>query len=349
MLRTGYDYVIGNRTTDMFAVMAKQDGVVKSVNKHAIVVEYKDGKTKAVSLGRQFGKAEGSVYPHDVVTPLKEGDKFVKGDCIAYNTGFFEQDFLDPSKIVMKTAVMARVALMESPLTHEDSSAISSSLADKLTTKTTKVKSFTINFQQEVRNVVKVGDKVTPTSVLLLIEDEITSGTGTFNEQDLEVLTRLSKLAPKAKYHGTIDKIEVLYNGDKEDMSVSLRSLVEQSDKELATQCKSSGKPVVNGRVNSDYRVKGTPLTLDKAEIKIYLTVSNSPGVGDKAVFGLQLKSTHAATFGYRITDENGEAVDAIFGARSCANRIVESPYLIGTTSTLLKVFAKKMIEAYRK
>ena len=81
MLRTGYEYAIGNRTSDMFAYTAKQDGKVISINEHGVIVEYVDGTRKGVNLGRQYGKAEGSVYPHDVVSAVKENQKFKNWNC----------------------------------------------------------------------------------------------------------------------------------------------------------------------------------------------------------------------------------------------------------------------------
>ena len=49
----------------------------------------------------------------------------------------------------------------------------------------------------------------------------------------------------------------------------------------MSNICRSSGKSVISGRVNNEYRVDGTPLTLDKAEIKIYITIETDSGVGD--------------------------------------------------------------------
>ena len=39
---------------------------------------------------------------------------------------------------------------------------------------------------------------------------------------------------------------------------------------------------------------------------------------------------------------ENGDVIDVVFGQKSIVNRIVNSPAMIGTTNTLLKVIAKK-------
>jgi hypothetical protein len=114
----------------------------------------------------------------------------------------------------------------------------------------------------------------------MVVEDEITSG-GKFDADTLEVLHKLSNFSPKSSYNGTLDKIEVFYHGDKEDMSGTLRKLADASDKRLSLECKSSGKPVVTGAVNEEYRVSGTPLSLDRAEIRFYITIVTGVSPGD--------------------------------------------------------------------
>ena len=50
----------------------------------------------------------------------------------------------------------------------------------------------------------------------------------------------------------------------------------------------------------------------------------------------------------YDMHTETGEKIDAVFGWRSVANRIVTSPTVMGTTNTLLKLIGKKAVEIYR-
>jgi hypothetical protein len=332
----------------MFAVTAQKTGKIISKNEHGIIIEYADGEKKGITLGRVYGKAEGSTYPHDIVTPLDVNDKFVKGDILAYNTGFFEPDFLEPKRVVMKSSMSVKVALYESNQTIEDSSTISKNLSEKLKAKTTKVKSLTVNFKQNIINAVKPGQKVNPKDLLMIIEDEITSSTDIFDEKSLSVLKKLSNQAPKASYLGTVDKIEVFYHGDKADMTSSLKALADKSDKLLADIAKASNKPVVTGEVTDDYRVSGVPLTLDKAEIKVYITIETTAGVGDKGVFANQLKSVFGEVMDYTMTSERGENIDAVFSYRGICKRIVLSPNLMGTTTTLLKLVAKKAVELYK-
>lgn len=333
----------------MFAFYAKQDGKVIGLNETGVIVEYKDGTQKGVSLGRSYGKAEGSVYPHDIISTVKAGQTFKKGDPIAYNTGFFEPDFFDPKQIVFKTTLSAKVALLESNQTHEDSSAISIHLGERTRAKTTHVRSFTLEFTQGLLNVVKIGDEVGPKSSLMIIVDEITSSSAAFDQKSLEVLQKLSNQSPKANYLGIIDKIEVLYHGDKKDMSSSLKLLTDRSDRVLGESCRSTGKPIVTGQVNDDYRVAGVPLTLDKCEIKIYITINTRSSSGDKLIFANQMKSVIGEVMDYDVHTEDGAKIDAMFGFRSVAARIVESPIIIGTTTTLLKKFAEIAVKMYRE
>ena len=146
---------------------------------------------------------------------------------------------------------------------------------------------------------------------------------------------------------GVVERIEVYYHGDKSDMTASLKKLADKSDSDLAVACRSTNKPVVTGAVTEEHRVKGNSLDIDTAEIRIYLTVKNGTGVGDKAVFGHQMKSTTAEVIPYRIHTESGEKVGAIFSYRSVANRGVLSPSIIGTTITLLDACTKKAVDIY--
>ena len=348
-IRTGYEHILPNRTTDMFAYTAKNDGKVISRNNKGIIVEYKDGTKRGVTLGRVYGKSEGSVYPHDITSPLSINDEFKKGDVIAYNTGFFEPDMLDPKNIIYKTSFTAKVALLESNQTYEDSSAMSSRLEEKLITKTTKVKSIVVNFNQNLLDVVEPNSSIRPNDILMVIEDEITSVTSAFDEASLQALKKLSNQTPLSKYDGVVDKIEVFYHGDKNDMSASLRNLADKSDRMMADVCRSSGKSIITGRVNNEYRVDGNPLILDKAEIKIYITIKTSAGVGDKVIYGNQAKSVIGEVMEYDIVTEDGIVVDALFGNTGFAARVINSPMEIGTTTSLLKHIAKKAVEIYEE
>jgi hypothetical protein len=241
-----------------------------------------------------------------------------------------------------------RVALLESPETYEDSSVISTNLAEKLITDTVKQRSIVLEFKQAIHKTAKIGDSTEMDSLLFLIEDELTNRTGMFDDESIDALKRLSDKSPKAKYKGDILDIVVYYNGDIEFMSESLKKLTIDSNTRLRNKAKSTNSPIYTGLVDSEYRVDGNPLQPDTLEVKIFIKVSNPMVSGDKVVFSHQLKSIVTVSDNPIIT-EDGDVVDAIFGARSVSARVVVSPFIIGTVTTLLREVTKQAIAIYKK
>lgn len=350
--RTGYDAKLVERCNDTFAAVAEKEGTVTEVNDYAITVTYKDGSTRQVEVGRKYGKSGGFMTSHDVITKLKVGDKLQKGDIIAYNKDFFTEDPMNPGKIAMKTATLARVALIEHPYTFEDSCAVTKRIAENTKVKTTVQKMVTVNFNQSIHKLAKPGTKVNIDDPLCFIEDSLTHDAGLFDENSINLLRNISQQAPRSAVNGIIDKVEILYNGDKEDMSESLLKLVNISDSKLIALNKSLGKKPMTGEVDETYRVDGNPLQLDTAVIIFTISGEQNIGVGDKLVLANQLKNTIGFVYEQspRIMSEDGgfgEEIDMLFGSNSVYNRIVNSPFLIGMMNTLLIEVSKKLATEY--
>jgi hypothetical protein len=347
-VRTGYEQVLAQRTGDLFAQAARFDGKVISKKSNAIVVQYEDGSTKSVELGRRYGAAAGLTIAHNVTTDMKEGEFFKKGDIIAYNDGFFEKDIFNPKNVVWKMGVTAKTVLYESTETHEDASSISKRLAEKLTTKVTKIKTVVVSFDQDVKNILQPGNVVEHRTILCTIEDAVTSNAGLFDEKTLDTLKLFSNQTPTAKTKGVLERIEVYYHGEKEDMSPSLRALSDTSDKMFASKQRALGKQVFTGSVDEGFRIDGDPLQMDTLAIRFYMTNDVPAGVGDKGVFTNQMKTVFSKVMDYEMKTESGAVIDAVFGQKSIDDRIVNSALSIGTTNTLLSVIGKKAVEIYK-
>lgn len=347
-VRTGYEQVLAQRTSDLFAYAARDKGKVISKKDNSIVIEYDNGETKSIELGRRFGNASGLTIAHEVISELKTGDVFNTGDIISYNTGFFEKDILNPKNVIWKMGITVKTALYESTQTHEDASSISKRLADKLKTKTTKVKNIVLTFDQEIRNLLNVGTKVEHETILCIIEDAITSGSNLFDVDSLNTLRAMSNQTPTAKVKGIIERIEVYYHGEKEDMSESLRAIANASDRDLVSRNRSLQRPIITGSVNDDFRIDGESLGLDCLVIRFYITSDISAGIGDKGVFCNQMKTVFSEVMDYKMTTESGAVIDAVFGQKSIDDRIVLSATVIGTTNTLLDIIGKKAVEIYK-
>lgn len=352
-LRTGYESVIAQRTSDLYAAAAKEDGKVISVSEHGIVVEYASGKKQGFEIGKRYGNAAGLTIPHEVIINARQGEpvlgmQFKRGDVLVYNKNFFEKDLLNPKNVVWKQGVLAKVVLMETTETLEDSSAISEKLAAKLNTHVTKVIPIVVPFEQSVSKLVKPGDRVNPEDILCIIEDAVTARAGLFTEESLDTLRILSNQSPQAKVKGVVERVEVFYHGEIEDMSESLASITTQSDKELAKRLKAVNKPVLTGAVDDAFRVDGESLPYNYLAIRVYVTSQVEMGEGDKGVFANQMKSVFGKKMVNEIRTEDGEVIDAVFGSKSIEDRIVLSPYLIGTTNVLLDLVAQAAVAAYR-
>ena len=81
--------------------------------------------------------------------------------------------------------------------------------------------------------------------------------------------------------------------------------------------------------------------------IKVTFASPVGTGVGDKAVFGNQMKTVVGRVIEGIHETENGDWYDSIFGCKSIQDRIVLSPLLLGTTNTLLRVIGEKAALEY--
>jgi hypothetical protein len=347
-LRTGYEQVLAHRVDDLFAYTAKEDGVVTAVSPKAITITYKDGLTRSVELGRRFGIVAGTTMPHTIESTLKEGDKVKKGDLVAFNSHYFEVDPHDPKQAIWKAGVMVKTAVLECADTLEDSSVISEETAAKMAAYTTKVREIVVKFDQSIHQLVSVGDDVEGESILCTIEDPFTANNTLFGDDSLNSLRLLSQYTPRAKYHGKVEKIEVYYNGETEDMSESLKAITQSSDKLRRQKAKELNETYTNGQVDASMHVDKRPLEMDHLVIKIYITGLQPASVGDKGVFGNQLKTIFGRVMSGKNETESGTKVDALFSYESIAARIVLSPEIMGTTNTLLRVISKRVADVYR-
>lgn len=340
-VRTGLEETLAHGVDDLFAHVAKQDGTVTALTPTSIELTYADNTKEYVELGKRFGISAGMTIPQVVKSNLKLNDKFKVGDITSYNESFFEPSIHDQTQVVWKAGVLARVCLAEGAYTIEDSSALTPTFAKRLGSEVTKTPWITLDFDQNITHMVGVGDHVDLDTILAVIEDDLFSDDKFFTEDSSDLLSKMSKMTPRAKTVGVIDKIEVVYNGDKEMMSDSLQELVARYDKERIRQSKRMGKEPLTGSVDQSQRINGAGLERNKVAIKFYISHLVGMDIGDKIIIGNQMKSV----LGYIITGtyetEDGEELDVFFGSTSAINRILRSHDINGTTATLLRVIGE--------
>lgn len=345
-IRTEYEYILPYRVSSLFCFIAEEDGKVTELTNKLITIEYTSGKVKAFSIGTVLGRAEGSIYTHNLVTDLKLNSKFNKNDYIYYNSSFFEKDWLDNKVLIPKMSRMVTVALSMTNNVYEDSSAISIDVSKQMSTPVVKEKSFVIEFTNNVINLLPENTHVEPNDILFTILDEHTDYTN-LEKNTIQMLQTLTNISPKAKLKGEILRYEVRYNGDIADMSPTLKKLVTKINKDMYDRTKGTEYEIKSGKVSSEYRVGGKNLLLDTLELKVYITTNISAGVGDKGVFSTQLKSVIADVYTHKVTTDSGDTIDAFFGYKSILNRITLSPLITGMLNRLLRLKSKTVADIY--
>ena len=347
-LRTGYEQVVAQRTTSIFASSAPMDGVVTKVGKFGMTVKYLDGTEESFPLGLRHGNATGVTYPHDLVTDLKEGDSFTVGDTISYNRKYFKPDRMTPGQVAWKAGVLATVAFIDNIDTLEDGCAISVDLAKKFTTQTTEVKTIVVRFDQLVHELIKVGDHVDLDSILCTIEDPETARNTLFDDASMDTLRRVSAMTPRAHVVGTVSRIECFYHGDFEDLNENLQVYARASDKERKRQAREAGEAAFDGQVDTSFRIRGQALDPDTMAIRIYIDHDVTAGVGDKGVVANQMKTIISRVYTGMNQTVSGMAIDIFFGTTSVEERIVNSPKDIATTNMGLSLLSKHLAAVAR-
>ena len=341
-VRTGYESVFPLRADDKYVTSATGDGVVDKITKDNVSIKYKTGKTVKYKLRSWTSKEEsGGSFEHKVVTNLKHKDKVVLGDTIVYENSFFEPDIFNPKRVIYRAGTTLTTVLMEDQQTYEDSGAISHKVTNRLSTNPTKVKSIVVDVKDNVYDMVNIGDTVDYSSILFSMLDSVTGDLDSMDAETKKLIKSIKTKSPKSKYNGKIVDIKILYNSELNEMSRTLKKLVNESDERLI---KVTNHP---GKVNASYSIQGKPLIAGKAEIKIYIKTLDNMGIGDKGIVSNQLKFTIGEVFNYDMITDSGDDIELVFSQRSVSARITNSSDLIGTTGMLLEKLTDKAIEVY--
>jgi hypothetical protein len=345
-LRTGYEAVIASRLPELFVITATQPGTITKVTDKLIQITYKDGKSKGWILGRFHGVADGERIAHDRVTDMAAGDTFTEGDVIAWNKAFFERDIFSKTNVVMKTGALAVTVLLENNDTLEDGSRIGPRLKKLLTTTITKQKTIMVDQDQVIQDLVKLDQVLEYNSVLCSILDPVDAE---IEKTDiaLAALGKLSQQNPKAKFSGKVTAIEVFYNANIDDLSPSLKAIVLADNKRRKKLKEETDDASMSetGFVKRPTFIGGEKLMPGKVIITINIDNDFEQGVGDKAVFGNQLKTIHGGELVGENTTEDGRDIDAFFGYRSVNDRIVNSPIMQGTVNATLRKATEMFFE----
>ena len=337
-IRTGYESIVPLVGSDQYAYCAKQEGTVLDVTDHIIVVEYKDKEQVKIKLKEWYTKEEGGMsYKHHIVTPLKKGDKFKEGHGIAYDKMFFGEDMLNPGGIALKTGMMFKTAFVESYSTYEDSYERTKDGGEILSTENMKIYTLRLDKSDVITDMPKVGD-------LLDVNDVIVSFGKDLGEGSVDsIITDIKSTTLQSTVKGEFRRFKVYYNCELSEASKPLRKLINASDKLLQAE---EDDPSINGRIDNTFSDSGIPVADDEIIIKIYIERHLPNSIGDKIIFGNQLKATLGEISNKKVMF-NGKPVHGYFATASTDARKVESPDKFGVLAEVLMVGTVQFLKIF--
>ena len=336
-IRTLEELAIAYRVGKPFTLMAEEDGEVTKLTKNLIEVTYLSGKKDSMEIGVWSTRPESNkAFKHLNVTDLKLGDKFSKNDPIAWNSSFFEKDWLFEGKLVYKMATFGNVGLSEEPGTYEDSSILSSAMHERVSTRVYDTRGFIFNGADRIESIPKVNDKLKPDTLLFTIVNPTVTDVN-LSKEVLQSLQEVKNNYAYAEKAGALDYVEAYYNCTIDELSLSFQELIK--DKNLVRTAK---------QVSNQYSVNGKPLAKGEIHIVFFISSSQLAGGGEKIVFANQLKSIVGDIVTYPMyTQKNKIPTDAFFGKISVENRVVNSAYIMGTNNIVLYMLGKEVAKLW--
>lgn len=348
-LRTSYDSIIAYRTSELYSSVSKKDGKVTGVDEYGLTVEYTDGTTDKFPLGYEIGKGAGEYHKHLKITDREVGYEFKAGEILAWNEMFFDRDMIDPTRVVWKSGGLARIAFGEDQFTFEDSIGITKGFSDVSTTPFLKPNDFKVEALQSIKLHVKVGDVVEYDQIICDIENPESAAFEGDDSGMFDGLDRLGIKQIKAKQSGKISKIEVIYNGDIEDWSDSLKAFIKKQDGIRAKSANYKKLTAKTGDVGGNTSVGKSKVYPGTAVVYIYIENTIKTTTADKFVVGNQMKGTVGFIYEHPIYTVDGREVDITFSLKSLLNRMVLSLRDKAVANEVNNVYTQRMISKYGK
>lgn len=286
-----------------FAFISKKNGVVKEIANDLMIVQYDDGTFDDIDLSEhpQKNTDGGFFMMNKMDTKLTVGSRFKANQILAFDKKVINDlDFFgDPC---VNVGTLARVAFESNGCVYEDSGYITDKFAHDFATSVTKQKRIILSKYANIKKIVKIGDSIQANDVLLAFddtEDEFSSQLlASFTEQMADMDEVIATSAPVvSKYTGRIKDIQITYTVPTDEMSESLRNLVNAYAKDASKREKTLAKymPVTDANTfvkssemtvpDSRGKVAGTKID-EGVIIDFFIEYDDVAGNGDKGSIG---------------------------------------------------------------
>lgn len=314
LITNGAEKAIQYHLSKDWSFIAKDDGKVVELNDDTglMIVEYKNGESDAISINNRIAKngAGGFYLSKKMIPNYKKGDTFKKNDILAQDRDFFTNSEHFGNQFNIGT--LEKIALLSSAATFEDSSYVTKQVSRDMASEIVMQKQVVLGPNTNVDYMVKIGDTVQSGDELIRFEqsfdeDSLNVLLSNVGEDMKEDIMMNNKEKVKTKYSGVIEDIKVYSSVSLNDLSPSLRKVVNKhynrikDRRKLLEKYDKSNNPLVKCnmlfnentetvKTTNDGKFKGVALN-DGVLIEFYIKIHDELGAGDKIVFFSALKT----------------------------------------------------------
>ena len=356
LVTNGADEALPYLASNIFSYKAKQDGVVIELVEHGylkdnyMIIQYKDGTKEYIDLKEEIKQNSDGGYfvPIKLSTDLKLGSKFKANDILAYDKLSFSKSLGESGNLAGAIGTLAKVAIINTDEGFEDSAAVTESFAAKLGTEVIMPIEAVIDKGSNIQVYKTLGDNVMEGDTLFTYQadfDEDVANTLLKNlAMDSSGISDLGKNPIKTKYTGIVADIKIYRTVELDELSDSLRRIVENYEKEIKRTKKIYNKydldtstlPITN-KLDNVGKAKNV---YDGVKIIYYIKYVDNIGIGDKIVF----YSANKGIIKYLIPKDKepytdfrpNEHVDSFMSLSSISGRMTMSIPIFASVSKLM-------------
>ena len=359
-VQTTYEKVVAHRTRPPFAYCAEEDGVIESIDAEAHVakVKYKSGKVVAVSYGDDYTNNGGGGFwatQNIVLNNLNVGSKVKRGDVIIYNEKFFTPDPYS-NQVTWNLGSEAHIALLEANHTLDDGNIITKTLAEKLRFNPVHIRDIVIKKDTTIHKYAAVGTSVLNTDPLMIFDQSAMTDDmfGKLEGEAVDLLAKLNRQTPKAKFTGKIVRIEAYFKCPISEMAPGLKGIVLQIAKEKLAKSKAAAGSSNAEDYNPDIQVKytdrigTTDLDNDTVILRYFIQQDMGMDMGSKIEFHSSLKSVTALILPNDIeVEDHSIKVHGCYSQIGVCNRIINSPTICGIAGRVIEQVEQQILDYY--
>lgn len=302
LISTGADQALPYLSSNIFSVVVKKPGKVVEKTDDFMIIQYKDGTSEYINLAPSIQKnSNGGFYISiKLETKLKVGSTVKPNDIVAYDPLSYSDAIGDTGDIAYNLGPLVKIVAMNTDEGYEDSTIIAEYLSKDMASDVVHVQNCTLAKDSNVYYMVQKGQKIKEGESLIIFQNA-------FDDKDVNILLKnlsddedeisdLGRRPKKSHIEGVVEDIKIYRTCEKEEMSESLRKIVNKYEKPISDRKKILAKynvEDINYKLPADYKLEQTGKLKnvnDGLIIEFYLKYEDEMAIGDKLVYYSALK-----------------------------------------------------------